>query len=53
VEMTATSTYLGTETVPVGVCGGDAEELRFTVTVAFPALPIPPVESTRRVSVRE
>jgi len=51
VEMTATRTYLGTETVPVGVFGGDAATLRFTVTVVFPDLPLAPVEATRRVAV--
>ncbi|PSP48788.1 DEAD/DEAH box helicase [Halobacteriales archaeon QH_7_69_31] len=51
VEMTAETRYLGTTTVPVGVFGGDAEELTFTVTVAFPALPLRPVTDDRTVRV--
>ncbi|WP_323172621.1 DEAD/DEAH box helicase [Natrialba sp. PRR66] len=53
VEMTSTSTYLrDTETVPVGVFGADADELEFTVSVAFPEEPLVPVEETRTVRVR-
>jgi replicative superfamily II helicase len=53
VEMTTTTTYLGTETVPVGVFGGDPDALEFAVSVAFPGLALPPVRETRTVSVRE
>ncbi|SDC67244.1 DEAD/DEAH box helicase [Natrinema hispanicum] len=53
VEMTSTNTYLrDTETVPVGVFGADADELEFTVSVAFPEEPLVPVEATRTVEVR-
>jgi len=51
VEMTGTDGYLGTETVPVGVFGGDAEELTFAVEVSFPELPLQPVVETRTVTV--
>ncbi|WP_247005707.1 DEAD/DEAH box helicase [Halorientalis litorea] len=50
-EMTATESYLGTETLPVGVFGGDTDELRFTVTVTFPELPLEPVSASRTVRV--
>jgi len=50
-EMTRTATYLGEETVPVGVFGGDATDLTYAVTVVFPDLPLPPVERTRTVRV--
>ncbi|MEY7849384.1 DEAD/DEAH box helicase [Natrarchaeobius sp. A-rgal3] len=53
VEMTATNTYLrDEETLPVGVFGADAEELEFTVSVAFPEEPLVPLEASRRVEVR-
>ncbi|MWV41921.1 DEAD/DEAH box helicase [Natrialba sp. INN-245] len=53
VEMTSTSTYLREEeTVPVGVFGADAEELEFTVSVAFPEEPLVPIEASRHVEVR-
>ncbi|WP_135821998.1 DEAD/DEAH box helicase [Halostella litorea] len=52
VEMTATEGYLdGERTVPVGVFGGDADEMEFTVSVAFPELPLVPVEEHRTVRV--
>ncbi|RQG94094.1 DEAD/DEAH box helicase [Natrarchaeobius chitinivorans] len=52
VEMTSTSTYLrGTETMPVGVFGADAEELEFAVSVAFPEEPLVPVVERRTVDV--
>jgi len=51
VEMTGSETYLGEETLPVGVFGGDAEELEFAVEVAFPELPLRPVVETRTVAV--
>jgi len=52
-EMTQTASYLGQETVPVGVFGGDATDLTYAVTVTFPDLPLPPVERTRTVRVTE
>ncbi len=52
-EMTRTATYLGSETVPVGVFGGDVDELSYTVSVAVPDLPLTPVEATRTVDVTE
>ena len=51
IEMSETTTYLGEATVPVGVFGGDVEELRFAVRVTFPELPIEPVAETRTVAV--
>jgi len=52
VEMTATEGYLNDSmTVPVGVFGGDADEMAFTVSVAFPELPLLPVEERRTVRV--
>jgi hypothetical protein len=51
VEMSAATRYLGTTTVPVGVFGGDAEELTYRVTVAFPELPMAPVTDERVVRV--
>lgn len=51
-EMTSTNTYLrDTETVPVGVFGADADELEYTVSVAFPEEPLVPVEQTRHVNI--
>ncbi|UTF54384.1 DEAD/DEAH box helicase [Natronosalvus rutilus] len=53
VEMTSTSTYLrDSETVPVGVFGADADELEYTVSVAFPEEPLCPLEDRRTVEVR-
>ncbi len=52
VEMTSTSTYLrDEERVPVGVFGADADELEFTISVAFPEVPLVPHAETRTVSV--
>lgn len=51
VEMTRTDTYLGSTTVPVGVFGGAAEELTYTVEVVFPDLPLSPVTESRSVRV--
>ncbi|RZH67313.1 DEAD/DEAH box helicase [Natrinema altunense] len=52
VEMTSTSTYLrDEESVPVGVFGADADELEFTISVAFPEVPLVPHAETRTVSV--
>ncbi|MFB6164418.1 MAG: DEAD/DEAH box helicase [Haloarculaceae archaeon] len=50
-EMTATDSYLGTATLPVGVFGGDADALTYTVTVHFPDLPLAPVTDARTVRV--
>ena len=53
VEMTSADTYLrGEETVPVAVFGADEDALEYTVSVAFPELPLVPVVETRRVAVR-
>jgi replicative superfamily II helicase len=52
VEMTTTDGYLADElTVPVGVFGGSDDEMEFTVSVAFPELPLVPVEESRVVRV--
>jgi replicative superfamily II helicase len=51
IEMSSTTTYLGETVLPVGVFGGDVEELEFTVSVAFPDLPIHPTVETRTVAV--
>ncbi|QRV13375.1 DEAD/DEAH box helicase [Haloterrigena salifodinae] len=52
VEMTSTNTYLrDTDTVPVGVFGADADELEYTVSVAFPEEPLVPIVSSRTVDV--
>ncbi|MFP8953250.1 DEAD/DEAH box helicase [Natrialbaceae archaeon A-arb3/5] len=52
IEMTSSSTYLrDTETVPVAVFGADADELEFTVSVAFPEEPLLPIEERRLVDV--
>ncbi|MFP8957573.1 DEAD/DEAH box helicase [Natrialbaceae archaeon A-CW3] len=53
IEMTATTTYLReSETVPVGVFGANADELEYTVSVAFPEEPLVPAEDSRTVVVR-
>ncbi len=52
VEMTSTSSYLrDVDTVPVAVFGADADDLEFTVSVAFPEEPLPPSTSRRTVDV--
>jgi replicative superfamily II helicase len=51
VEMTTADAYLGERSVPIGIFGGDTDELAFTVSVAFPDLPIAPVVETRSVVV--
>ncbi|MFB6152314.1 MAG: DEAD/DEAH box helicase [Haloarculaceae archaeon] len=51
VEMTTGARYLGEATLPVGVFGGDADELEFAVEVAFPDLPLAPLVETRTVRV--
>ncbi|GAB3041476.1 DEAD/DEAH box helicase [Natronobiforma cellulositropha] len=53
VEMTSTSSYLrDEETVPVGVFGANEDELEYTVSVAFPGVPLVPVAESRTVDVR-
>ena len=49
--MTGKDCYLGTTTVPVAVFGGDVADLTIAVEVAFPELPLPPVQETRTVRV--
>ncbi|MFP8891245.1 DEAD/DEAH box helicase [Natrialbaceae archaeon A-CW2] len=52
VEMTATTCYLRDRTtVPIGVFGANADELEYTVSVAFPDEPLVPCEETRVVDV--
>ena len=51
VEMTGKNAYLGESTVPVGVFGGDADELIYAVEVAFPELPLQLVVAERTVRV--
>ncbi len=53
VEMTTSDGYLDdTLTAPVGVFGGSDDEMTFTVSVAFPDLPLLPVSENRSVSVQ-
>jgi len=52
IEMTATATYLGTTTVPVGVFGGTEDEMEFAVHVAFADLPLREYVETRTVTVQ-
>jgi replicative superfamily II helicase len=51
VEMTGKNAYLGESTVPIGVFGGDADELTYAVEVAFPELPLRPVVAERTVRI--
>jgi replicative superfamily II helicase len=51
VEMTEKATYLGETTLPVGVFGGDTDELEFAVRAVFPDLPLEPVVQRRTVQV--
>jgi replicative superfamily II helicase len=52
VEMTTKTCYLSdATTVPVGVFGGAADEMVFTVEVTFPELPLAPVRESRTVTV--
>jgi len=51
VEMTSKATYLGETTLPVGVFGGSADELEFSVHVVFPELPLAPISRSRTVRV--
>jgi replicative superfamily II helicase len=50
-EMTRKSTYLGETTLPVGVFGGDTDQLEFAVQVTFPELPLSPLVRSRTVTV--
>ncbi|WP_256685879.1 DEAD/DEAH box helicase [Halococcus qingdaonensis] len=50
-EMTATSSFLGTETVPAPVFGGEPDTLKFIIEIVFPDLPLAPVVETRTVWV--
>ncbi|MFB6126698.1 MAG: DEAD/DEAH box helicase [Halolamina sp.] len=52
VEMHQKSCYLGdATTAPVGVFGGDADEMTFVVEVTYPELPLLPYRETRTVRV--
>ncbi len=51
VEMSTERSYLGTVTLPVGVFGGDPDELEFEIEVAFANLPLAPTSETRTVRV--
>ncbi|WP_299236099.1 DEAD/DEAH box helicase [Natronomonas sp.] len=51
IEMTAETRYLGETTLPVGVFGGDAEELVYELEVAFPELPLRPITDRRVVAI--
>ena len=51
VEMTTTECYLGETSLPVGVFGGDAEELTFAVEIVYPELPLKSVVESRTVDI--
>ena len=51
IEMSETARYLGETTVPVGVFGGDAEELTYEVEVSFPDEPLRSITDSRTVAV--
>ena len=51
VEMSAQTRYLGETTLPVGVFGGDAEELVYEIEITFPERPIRPITDSRTVRV--
>ncbi|WP_123536006.1 DEAD/DEAH box helicase [Halosimplex salinum] len=51
VEMAAKNRYLGEVDLPVGVFGGDADELEYAIEIAFPDLPLHPIVETRSVRV--
>ncbi len=51
VEMTAETRYLGETTLPVGVFGGDADELVYEVEIAFSELPLRPITDRRTVRI--
>jgi replicative superfamily II helicase len=50
-EMTATDSFLGSETLPAPVFGGDPDTLTFALEIVFPDLPLPPITETRTVWV--
>ena len=52
-EMTRKDSYLGETTLPVAIFGGDESDLDFTVHVAFPSLPLAPVERSRTIRVTD
>jgi CBS domain-containing protein len=49
--MTADETYLGECTLPVACFGADTDELELVVRLAFPELPLQPIESRATVRV--
>jgi replicative superfamily II helicase len=49
--MTDDETYLGECTLPVACFGADTDELELVVRIAFPELPLRPIESRATVSV--
>ena len=49
--MTDDETYLGECTLPVACFGADTDELELVVRIAFPELPLRPVEARETVSV--
>jgi hypothetical protein len=51
IEMTTKSTYLGEATLPVGVFGGDTDELDIEIRVVFPELPLAPICRHKTVRV--
>jgi replicative superfamily II helicase len=51
IEMSETTRYLGETTVPVGIFGGDADELVYEVEVSFSDLPLHPVTDRRTVRI--
>src|SRR5699024_5868290 len=50
-EMTETASFLGSETLPAPVFGGDPDTLTFVVEVVFPDLPLSSVSESRTVWV--
>jgi replicative superfamily II helicase len=50
--MTDDETYLGDCTLPVACFGADTDELELVVRIAFPELPLQPIEARETVSVR-
>ena len=51
IEMSETTRYLGETAIPVGVFGGDTEELTYRLEISFPELPLHPVTDSRVVVV--
>jgi replicative superfamily II helicase len=52
IEMSETARYLGETAVPIGVFGGDAEELAYEIEVTFPNLPLRPITDGRVVGIK-